>query len=479
MARGILPGDRVAIWAPNIAEWAVAALGVHCAGATLIPINTRFRGREAGDILQRTSAKILFTVGDFLDTNYVSLLAKTKLNLKIDETIILRGPVPKGCTSWNEFLTAATAVSESERTVRSTSINPNTSCQIMFTSGTTGKPKGAMLTHGAVCRAFLSWSEVTGLNTEDRYLVVNPFFHAFGLNAGILACLMTGATLIPHTVFDAPSVMTRIVEERISVLPGPPTIYQTILDHPDLPNLDLSSLRLAVTGAAPVPIPLIHAMRHKLGFETVITGYGLTEASGIATMCRFDDPPETISKSSGRAITDVEIRIVDANGEEVGRDQPGEVVVRGYNVMSGYLDDPKQTAEAIDSDGWLHTGDIGVMDADGYLKITDRLKDMFINGGFNVYPAEVESLLLAHPDIAQVAVVGVPDTRLGEVGTAFVVATSGTSPEPLALVAWARTEMANYKVPRHFEVVDALPINASGKVLKYQLREQARSAQNT
>ncbi|HJO19231.1 MAG TPA: AMP-binding protein, partial [Acidimicrobiales bacterium] len=218
-------------------------------------------------------------------------------------------------------------------------------------------------------------------------------------------------------------------------------------------------------------------MGDTLGFETVITGYGLTEASGIATMCRHDDPPEVISGSSGRAIDDVEVLVVDADGDEVPRGEPGEVVVRGYNVMAGYLDDPDQTAEAVDADGWLHTGDIGVMDAAGYLDITDRLKDMFINGGFNVYPAEVEGLLLAHPDIAQVAVVGIPDERLGEVGMAFVVATSGTFPDPADLVAWARTEMANYKAPRCFEVVDALPVNASGKVLKYELRKRARSAQ--
>ena len=474
MARGIQPGDCVAVWAPNTAEWAVAALGVHCAGATLIPINTRFKGREAGDLLDRTSAKLLFTVTDFLDTDYVALLNDTGAGQGLEETIILRGTIPEGCTSWDGFLEAASTVDDADRADRSAAVGPDDRCHVMFTSGTTGSPKGAMLRHGAVCRAFASWSEVIGLRQDDRYLVVNPFFHAFGLNAGIVACLLTGATLIPHPVFDVPAVMARVAEERISMLPGPPAIYQTILNHPDLADLDLSSLRLAVTGAAPVPVPLIHAMRDTLGFETVITGYGLTEASGIATMCRHDDPPEVISGSSGRAIDGVEVLVVDADGDEVPRGEPGEVVVRGYNVMAGYLDDPDQTAEAVDADGWLHTGDIGVMDTDDYLDITDRLKDMFINGGFNVYPAEVEGQLLAHPDIAQVAVVGVPDERLGEVGMAFVVATSGRSPDPTELVAWARTEMANYKAPRRFEVVDALPANASGKVLKYELRERAQ-----
>ena len=342
----------------------------------------------------------------------------------------------------------------------------------MFTSGTTGSPKGAMLRHSAICRAFLAWSEVIGLEAGDRYLVVNPFFHAFGLNSGILACLMKGVTLVPHPVFDVPAVMRRVGEERITMLPGPPAIYQTILNHPDLDEFDLSSLRLAVTGAATIPVQMIHAMRDRLGFEKVVTGYGLTEASGIATMCRHDDDPALIAGTSGRAIDDVEVRVVTPDGAECPAGQPGEVVVRGYNVMVGYLDDPDQTAEAIDAEGWLHTGDIGVMDADGYLDITDRVKDMFINGGFNVYPAEVERLMLAHPEVGQVAVVGIPDDRLGEVGMAFVVPAPDTHPDPADIVSWCRDEMANYKAPRRVEVIDVLPLNASGKVLKFELRQR-------
>jgi acyl-CoA synthetase (AMP-forming)/AMP-acid ligase II len=290
---------------------------------------------------------------------------------------------------------------------------------------------------------------------------------------------MTGATLVPHPVFDVPSVMARVPEERISVLPGPPAIYQMILNHPDLDDFDMSTLRLAVTGAAPVPVPMIEAMRQRLGFETIITGYGLTEASGIATMCRHDDPPELISGSSGRALDEVEVLVVDADGTTMPAGEPGEVVIRGYNVMVGYLDDPGQTAEAIDADGWLHTGDIGVMDENGYLDITDRLKDMFINGGFNVYPAEVESLLLAHPLIGRVAVVGVHDERLGEVGMAFVVPATGAEPDTAEIISWARREMANYKAPRHVEVVDDLPVNASGKVLKQVLRDRAVALLNS
>ena len=440
MARGIQPDDRVAVWAPNIAEWAVAALGVHCVGGVLVPINTRFKGREAGDLLDRTSARLLFTVTDFLDTDYVGLLREAGVD-GVD-TVILRGSVPDGCTPWREFTAMADRIDDTERTMRSAAVGPDDFCNIMFTSGTTGAPKGAMLRHGAVCRSYRSWCDVIGLGEDDRYLVVNPFFHSFGLHAGILACLMTGATLVPHPVFDVPSVMARVPEERISVLPGPPAIYQMILNHPDLDDFDMSTLRLAVTGAAPVPVPMIEAMRQRLGFETIITGYGLTEASGIATMCRHDDPPELISGSSGRALDEVEVLVVDA-------------------------------------DGWLHTGYIGVMDENGYLDITDRLKDMFINGGFNVYPAEVESLLLAHPLIGRVAVVGVHDERLGEVGMAFVVPATGAEPDPAEIISWARREMANYKAPRHVEVVDDLPVNASGKVLKQVLRDRAVALLNS
>jgi acyl-CoA synthetase (AMP-forming)/AMP-acid ligase II len=313
---------------------------------------------------------------------------------------------------------------------------------------------------------------VVGLQEGDRYLIVNPFFHAFGLKAGILACLLKGATIVPHPVFDVPSVMQRVAEERITMLPGPPAIYQTILDHPDLASYDLSSLRLAVTGAATVPVEMIRRMRSELTFTNIVTGYGLTETTGIATMCRHDDDPETIATTAGRPIPDTEVRVVDGDGQPLPAGEPGEVVIRGYHVMAAYYGDVDATAATIDADGWLHTGDVGVFDERGNLRITDRTKDMFIVGGFNAYPAEIENMIMRHPAVGQVAVVGVPDPRLGEVGKAFVVPRAGVEVDPVTLIAWCRTEMANFKVPRAVEVVDALPLNASGKVLKYQLRER-------
>ena len=259
------------------------------------------------------------------------------------------------------------------------------------------------------------------------------------------------------------------------MLPGPPTVYQSILDHPRVGEFDLSSLRLAVTGAAPVSVELIRRMREELKFETVVTGYGLTEATGIATMCRHDDDPETISKTAGRAIPGTEVRVVDDDNNPMPTGEPGEVVIRGYNVMQGFVDDPEATAEAIDAAGFLHTGDVGVLDDAGNLRITDRKKDMFIIGGFNAYPAEIENMISNHPAVSQVSIVGVPDDRMGEVGYAFVVLRPGRTLDADTLIPWCRERMANYKVPRYLKVVDTLPLNASGKVLKYELREHAKS----
>ena len=478
-AWGLAPGDRVGVWGPNWWEWAIAALGVHTAGGVVVPINTRFKGDEAAYVLDRSGARLLFCSTDFLSTDHLDLLRTAGGGVPscVEEVVALREPVPSGTVGFSDFV--AQAPPDGPGGAEPAPVSGNDPCHIMFTSGTTGRPKGVVLKHAPVCRAYRSWASVIGLRHDDRYLIINPFFHSFGLNAGILACLMTGATMIPHPVFDVPSVMARVPQERISMLPGPPAIYQTILNHPDLDSFDMSTLRLAVTGAAPVPVPMIEAMRERLGFEAIVTGYGLTEASGIATMCRHDDPPEVISATSGRAIDDVEVRVVDPSGAELPRGEPGEIVVRGYNVMDGYFDDPEATAAAIDADRWLHSGDIGTMDEAGYVVITDRLKDMFICGGFNAYPAEIEAAMLAHPQVGQAAVVGRPDERLGEVGHAFVVpavgaATTGTA--EIELIDWCRARMANYKAPRGITFVEELPLNASGKVLKHDLRARLSRA---
>jgi acyl-CoA synthetase (AMP-forming)/AMP-acid ligase II len=257
------------------------------------------------------------------------------------------------------------------------------------------------------------------------------------------------------------------------MIPGPPTIYQSLLAHPRRDDYDLSSLRLAVTGAAPVPVELVRQMREDLGFELVVTAYGLTESCGVVSMCRADDSPERISHTSGRAMNGVEMKCVDAQGDTVAVGTEGEIWCRGFNVMRGYLDNPQETARTITSDGWLKTGDVGVMDADGYVRITDRIKDMFIVGGFNCYPAEIENALCSMPGVARAAVIGMPDERMGEVARAYIVPTADAELDEAAVIDWSREHMANYKVPRSVRFLDEFPMNASGKVLKGTLRELA------
>jgi acyl-CoA synthetase (AMP-forming)/AMP-acid ligase II len=472
LASGVRPGDRVAVWAPNLHEWIVAAIGLQSAGGVLVPLSTRLKGREAGYVLRKSGAKVLCTVTDFLGMNLVEAIRGEELP-DLSSTIVFRGPT-EGGLGWEEFLARADGVPESAARSAALAVGADDLSDIIFTSGTTGNPKGVMTAHGQNLRAFASWSEVVGLRAGDRYLIVNPFSHSFGYKAGWLSCLMRGATALPHAVFDVPKVLARVGEERVSVLPGPPTLYQSILAHPDRGRYDLSCLRLAVTGAAAIPVELVRRMGDELGFDTIITGYGLTETCGVVTMCRYDDDPETIATTSGRAIPDVEVRCVDAEGREVARGEPGEVVVRGYNVMRGYFDDPAETAATIDGDGWLHTGDVAVMDERGYLRITDRIKDMYIYGGFNCYPAEIENLMYGSGLFAQVAVIGVPDERQGEVGMAFVIPAPGESLSEGRVVEWCRANLSNYKVPRYVEIVSELPTNAAGKITKFVLRERAK-----
>jgi len=470
MAAGVERGDRVGIWAPNVSEWILAALGIHFAGGVLVPLNTRYKAAEVGYVLRKSRARLLVTVGDFLGSNYADSLEGEDLP-DLEGTVLLRGEARSG-QSWQAFRDGGERYSDADARERAGSVRPDDLSDILFTSGTTGDPKGVMTAHAQNLRAFEAWSEVTGLCADDRYLAVNPFSHAFGYKAGWLSAFMRGATLLPHAVFDAPAIFERIAPDRISVLPGPPAVFQTFLANPELASHDLSSLRLAVTGGAPVPVEMVLRMRSDLGFDDVVTGYGLTECCGIVSMCRHDDDPETIAQTCGRAIPGIEVRCVDEKGVEAPRGEPGEVVVRGYNVMRGYFEDEAETAATIDRHGWLHTGDIAVMDERGNLRITDRIKDMFIMGGFNCYPAEIEKLMFAHEGIAAAAVIGVADERMGEVGAAFVVPMAGATLTPQSVIEWCRGHMANFKVPRYVEIVDALPMNAGGKVVKTELRAQ-------
>jgi len=433
---GIGRGDRVAIWAPNSAQWIIAAFGLLTAGGTVVTVNTRFREAEAGDIITRSGAKAVLVQKDFLGLDFQAPPGVPVIDLT------------------SGFLSSGSPL---ERQVSADDVS-----DIIFTSGTTGRAKGVMMTHAQNLRWTRAWCDDVGLREGDRYLIVNPFFHMFGYKAGCLTSLIRGATILPVAVFDVDHVLDLVEREKVTVLPGPPTLYHSLLAARG--QRDLSSLRVAVTGSADIPVELIRRVRRELPFQDIFTGYGLTEA-GTVTLSRPGDSFEDIATTVGAPCAGYEVRIA----------PDSEILVRGPCVMRGYLDDPAATAEAVDAGGWLHTGDLGVIDAGGRLRILGRKKDMFIVGGFNAYPAEIEGFLLEHPAVAQAAVIGVPDDRLGQVGKAYVVLAvadpAGTAPvTPEDLIAWSRTRMAGYKVPRTVQFLDTLPLNATGKVMKDQLR---------
>lgn len=471
MASDIKPGDRVAIWGANSGLWVLAAIGLQMAGAVLVPINTRMKAVEAADIIKRSGTKLVFSVGDFLKSDYPADLATlfTPAQLSIVTLTPRQGGAIESCCDWQTFLQRQEYVSEISAREVANSITGEHLSDLMFTSGTTGKPKGVMSRHGGMIRAFSVYVKTIGLIPGDRYLVVNPFFHSFGYKAGWVSCLLAGATILPQAVFDADEVFERINKDKITVLPGPPTLYLSLLAHPSLETADLSSLRVAVTGAATIPPVLIERMRNQLGFQMVTTAYGLTECGGLASICDIDTDNETIAATSGRAIEGTEIAIMSAQGELLAAGETGEICIRGFHVMKGYFEQPQATAEAIDSEDWLHTGDVGHLDKNGYLSITDRLKDMYISGGFNCYPAEIEAVLTEHPAIAQSAVIGINDGRMGEVGCAFITLKPEQLIDESTLIAWCRERMANYRVPRHVRIIDAMPVNASNKIIKAEL----------
>jgi HIP---CoA ligase len=467
LARGIEAGQRIAVWAPNTHHWVIAALGAHYAGAVLVPINTRYTGPEALDILQRAEAVALVVAGPFLGTDRLAGLRAvtptgglphlhTIVAIPLDDS-----PLPPGALGWDELADQARGVADTAADARAAAVEPDDVSDILFTSGTTGQSKGVLSAHRQVVDVARAWAECGEVGPADRYLVINPFFHSFGYKAGIVVGVLTGAAILPQAVYDVPAAMQLIADEQITVLPGAPTIYQTILDHPERARYDLSSLRFAVTGAAVVPVALVERMQTELNFDIVLTAFGMTEAV-VATMCRRDDPPEVVARTCGRPVAGFEARI----GEQ------GELLLRGPNVMLGYLDDPVATATAIDDDGWLHTGDVGTLDDVGYLRITDRLKDMYISGGFNVYPAEVEQALARLDGVVESAVIGAPDNRLGEVGLALVVRRPDAGPDAAAVLAHCRERLANFKVPKRVVFVERLPRNPSGKVLKGVLRDE-------
>jgi HIP---CoA ligase len=474
VALGVEPGDRVAVWAPNSWRWEVAALAVSYAGGVLVPLNTRYTGHEAVELVDRTAAALVVAADGFLGRSQIDELSEAAVDAAVSLPRVVRlGGVPSKSVDTLDFEAlagVAEAVPEPDVDARADAVSPDDVADILFTSGTTGRSKGARSAHRQTVRVAAVWAELGGLAAEDRYLVVNPFFHSFGYKAGIVVSLLSGATVVPQAVFDVDAMLRLIEQQRITVLPGAPAVYHSLLEAPERHGADLSSLRLAVTGAAVVPVALVERMQTELSFDTVLTAFGMTECV-VGTMCRPGDADALVASTCGPAVPGLELRIArPGSNEALPAGQEGELLLRGDTVMLGYLDDPDATAEAIDTDGWLHTGDVGKVDEQGYLSITDRLKDMYISGGFNVYPAEVEQALARLDGVVESAVVGIPDQRMGEIGKAYVVRKSGASLGEDDVLAFARERLANFKVPRRVEFVDQLPRNLAGKVLKRELR---------
>lgn len=465
---GLSAGERVAIWAPNSLEFIVATLAVQSLGGCIVPLNTRFKGAEVEYIINRSQARFLVVVDRFLGSSYPEVIEKLDLP-HLQRTIKLPS-TESDCADWASFLTSATPESIIQADAVRDGLTGSEVSDVMFTSGTTGSPKGVMTNHAQNIQVYATWVRMNTLTADDRYLMVYPYFHCSGYKAGWLSCFIAGATAYPLAHLDVPALAELVRRERITFMPGPPTLFQTLLSAAPEERGDLSSIRVAQTGATSVPPAVIDRMKSELLIQSVMTGYGLTETCGTVTLTAPGDGVEVITRSCGRAIEGIELRVVDADNQPLPIGREGEVCVRGYNVMLGYFNDPQSTAKAIDADGWLHTGDIGLFDEAGYLRLTDRKNDMFIVGGFNCYPAEIEKLMCGNSDYVQVAVIGVPDERMGEVGKAFVVPRQGAKVTPQNVIAWCRENMANYKVPRYVAVVNALPMNSVGKVLKFQLR---------
>ena len=350
MALGVQAGDRVALWAPNVSEWIIAACGVHAAGGVLVPLNTRMKGGEAADILDRSRARVLVCVGDFLNNYYPDLLAGQRPTT-LEQVVVLGDKVlPSADLNWQQFMSKAEGTAAEAQQQREAQIKPDDTADLMFTSGTTGRPKGVMCSHRPTILAFKAWSDVVGLTEGSRYLIVNPFFHTFGYKAGWVAALLQGSTVYPEQVFDAEAILRRIESDRISFMPGPPTLFLSMLAHPGLKNFDLSSLVSSVTGASTVPPILIKRMREELGIKNVTTAYGLTECGGCATLCDPSDDVETVANTCGKALPGTEVRCVDEQGQPVAVGEAGEVLLRGYHIMKGYFEDEKATDETIDAD---------------------------------------------------------------------------------------------------------------------------------
>jgi fatty-acyl-CoA synthase len=487
---GVKKGDKVAIWMSNIPEWLYAHFACLKIGAPVIPLNTRYKSHELEYILKQSDSTTLFVMDHFLKIDFIPMIYEVCPELKeckpgelkcaklpqLKRVIMVSEQEYPGCLRYNEVLESGKDYASSgELKAAQEAIDPEDVYIIPYTSGTTGFPKGVVTTHDQYIRVVSAFSERFQMTEKDRILVVSPFNHNMGNMTGMTLAACHGACILPMEQFDPGEALRLIEEEKCSNFTGAPTMYIMMMDHADFPKRDTTSIKSCIIGGADVSPDLVRAIMDKMGIKDVISAYGMTENTGISTCSRRGDPIELIANTAGKLMFDgCELKIMDPDtGEEVPPGTQGEIRTRGWYVMKEYYKQPEETAKAFDSKGWFHTGDLGTMDENGYIKITGRLKDMFITGGVNAYPAEIEAFLMTHPKISIVAVAGVPDRRMGEVAMAFIKLKEGETATEEEIIKFSREKMANYKAPKYIKFVDDFPMTASGKIQKFILKDDA------
>jgi fatty-acyl-CoA synthase len=488
MAMGIQAHEHVSIWASNVPEWLTAQFATAKMGAVLVTVNTSYRTSELEYLLKQSDSTTLILIESFKGNSYIDMLYEIVPELKDSEpgklqsnalpclkNVILIGDKRyPGMFLWSDLLEIADNVTEAELDRRMEQLVPDDVINMQYTSGTTGFPKGVMLTHRNLVNNARNIAECMNLSQQDRMCIPVPFFHCFGCVLGTMACVTVGATMVPVQEFDPVKVLKTVQDEKCTALHGVPTMFIAELNHPDFSKYDLSSLRTGIMAGSPCPIEVMRAVMDKMGAKEITIAYGQTESSPVITQTRTHDPIELRVTTVGKALPNVEVKIVEpGTNREVPPGVQGELCTRGYHVMKGYYKNPEATAHAIDAEGWLHTGDLATMDENGYVNITGRLKDMIIRGGENIYPREIEEFLYTHPKILDVQIVGVPDEKYGEEVMAWVRLKEGESMTEQELKDFCKGKIAHFKIPRYVQFCSEYPMTASGKIQKYKLREQA------
>ncbi len=470
IAAGLDAGHRVGIWSPNRAEWTLVQYATAKLGVILVNINPAYRTSELEYALRQSGCRMLIAAPEFKSSDYRSMVAEVREALpELERVVFLDGP------DWDELLASGATVAEDELTRRGEALAPEDPINIQYTSGTTGFPKGATLTHRNLLNNGFFVGEGCRYTEADRVCIPVPFYHCFGMVMGNLACTSHGATMvIPAPAFEPEATLRAVAAERCTSLYGVPTMFIAMLESPDFESHDLGSLRTGIMAGSPCPVEVMRRVIEGMHMSEVAIAYGMTETSPVSAQTAFDDPLEKRVGSVGRVGPHLEIKIVDpVSGQTVSRGERGEFCTRGYSVMVGYWNDAERTQEAIDSDGWMHTGDLATMDADGYANIVGRSKDMVIRGGENLYPREIEEFLYAHPDVADVQVVGVPDERYGEELVAWIIPRSGATLDHGGVAEFCAGRISHNKIPRYVRLTDQFPMTVTGKVQKFKLREQA------